>query len=122
MTATQRPRSSHRPNGKSNGGLNGSAQHAASSHDARQRAGRPPWGLQAAAREKWLKYREQRLEKAQGKDHDGKADQSKELERTKDRSKKHTPDDDFSLSDRRPVFETRPLQLLTARANVYRAS
>ena len=97
MTATQRSRSSHRPNGKSNGGLNPSAQHAASSHDARQRAGRPPWGLQAAAREKWLKYREQQLEKGQRKGRDIEADPSKELERTKDRPKKHTPDDDFSL-------------------------
>ena len=55
-----------------------------------------PDEIQKAAREKWLAYHEQQLEKGQRKGHDIEADQSKKLARTKDRSKKHTPDDGFS--------------------------
>jgi len=54
-----------------------------------------PDEIQKAAREKWLKYREQQLEQGKGKGND--AEHTLELERKKDKSKKHTPDDDFSL-------------------------
>ena len=58
-----------------------------------------PDEIQRAARAKWRRYREPQLEKGQGKGRDIEADQSKELERTEDRSKKHTPDDEFSLGN-----------------------
>jgi len=57
--------------------------------------GKGPDAIQSEAREKWLKYREQQAEKGRGKGLD--TEHSTELERAKDKSKKHTPDDDFSL-------------------------
>ena len=54
-----------------------------------------PEEIQKAAREKWLRYRELQAEKGKGKGRE--SDHSTELERTRDKSKKHTPDDDFSL-------------------------
>lgn len=56
-----------------------------------------PDGFQKAAREKSLKYRERRHEKNQRKDYGIDSDQAEERDRTSDRSKKYTPDDDFSL-------------------------
>ena len=56
-----------------------------------------PDEIQKAAREKWLKYREQQAEKGKGQDKGLDADHSAELERTRGKSKNHTPDDDFSL-------------------------
>jgi hypothetical protein len=54
-----------------------------------------PDEIQKAAREKWLKYREQQAEK--GKEKGSEAEHSQELERTRDKKRDHTPDDDFSL-------------------------
>jgi ATP-dependent exoDNAse (exonuclease V) alpha subunit len=50
---------------------------------------------QQAARDKWLKYREQQAEKGKGKGSD--AENRPDQERTRDKKRDHTPDDDFSL-------------------------
>jgi len=54
-----------------------------------------PDEIQKSARAKWLRFREQQAEKGKGEGLD--TEHTTELERAKDKSKKHTPDDDFSL-------------------------
>jgi len=57
--------------------------------------GKSPDTIQSEARQKWLKYREQQAERGRGKGSE--TGKSQERDRTQDKSKKHTPDDDFSL-------------------------
>ena len=65
------------------------------SMDAKTAKSMSPDETQKAAVEKWLKYCERQAEKGRAKGLD--SDHSAELERTRDKSKDHTLDDDFSL-------------------------
>jgi hypothetical protein len=54
-----------------------------------------PDEIAKAAREKWLKYRGQQAEK--GREKGSEEERTQRAERTKDKQRDHTPDDDFSL-------------------------
>ena len=57
--------------------------------------GKSPDAIQSEAREKWLKYRDQQAEQGKGKGSE--TGHSQERDRTRDKARTHTPDDDFSL-------------------------